>query len=107
MQPGQHFARGSMVLATLHNPREKFWGMVLSLDQAGISLQGIDLHSFDDFAHLVKAGEPATAGVVFFPMHRVERIEADSRNGGVPSLSEQFAHKAGSPISSFFAELEQ
>ena len=93
-----------MVLVTLNNPREKFWGMVLSLDQAGVSLRGIDLGSLNDFAAQVKAGEAPSAGIVFFPMHRIERVEIDVRNGDIPSLAEQFAAKAGQPVSSFFQE---
>ena len=91
-----------MVLVTLNMPREKFWGMLLSLDQAGISLRGIDLHSFDDFVQLVKSGEATTASAVFFPMHRIERVELDSANGEIPSLAEQFAAKAGKAARNFF-----
>jgi len=91
-----------MVLVTLNTPREKFWGMLLSLDQAGISLRGIDLHSFDDFVQLVKSGEATTATAVFFPMHRIERVELDSANGEIPSLAEQFAAKAGKAARNFF-----
>ena len=91
-----------MVLVTLNAPREKFWGMLLSLDQAGISLRGIDLHSLDDFAQLVKSGEATTASAVFFPMHRIERVELDSANGEIPSLADQFAAKSGKSASKFF-----
>jgi len=47
------FHPGSTVLVTLNNPREKFWGVVLALDHAGVSLRGIDLRSLDDFAQLI------------------------------------------------------
>ncbi|HKD13763.1 MAG TPA: hypothetical protein VKE71_04380 [Candidatus Angelobacter sp.] len=103
----QLFLPGSMVLVTLNTPREKFWGMLLSLDQAGISLRGIDLHSFDDFVQLVKSGEATTASAVFFPMHRIERVELDSANGEIPSLAEQFAAKAGKPVRNFFQGTER
>ena len=93
-----------MVLVTLNNPREKFWGLVLSLDQAGVSLRGLDLHSFEDFVQLVRSGEPATGSVVFFPMHRIERVELDASNGGIPSLAEQFAGKTGKTAETFFQE---
>ena len=43
----------------------------------------------------VKAGENATPASVFFPMHRVERIELDARNGDIPSLSERFENRTG------------
>ncbi len=95
---------GQIVLVTLTNPREKFWGMMLSLSTAGVSLRGIDLQSLDDFTQLVKTGEPATASLVFFPMHRVQRIEADSQNGELPSLAEQFLAKTGVKIGKYFEE---
>ena len=56
---------------------------------------GIDLNSFDDFALLVRDGEAVAASAVFFPMHRIERIELDTRNGNIPSLAERFAAKSG------------
>jgi hypothetical protein len=96
------FVPGAMVLVTLNNPREKFWGAVLEISAAGLSLRGIDLNSFDDFAGQVKAGEPAMAGAVFFPMHRVERMELDAINGEFPSLVQRFAEKTGKSAEKFF-----
>jgi hypothetical protein len=84
-----------MVLATLSDPREKFWGAILALAPAGISLRGIHLQSFDNYAAMVKAGEPFAPTVVFFPLHRVERVELDAASGDVPSLSQQFLAKSG------------
>src|SRR6266849_5569768 len=95
---------GQLVLVTLHNPREKFWGILLSLDPAGVSVRGVDLQSLDDFTQLVKSGEPATASVVFFPMHRVQRVEADGKNGELPSLADQFVAKTGVNIGKYFEE---
>lgn len=97
---------GKLVLVTLLNPREKFWGILLSLTSAGVSLRGVDLQSLDDFTQMVKAGEPANASLVFFPMHRVQRMEVDNRSGELPSLAEQFASKTGQHITKFFREQE-
>jgi hypothetical protein len=101
------FARGAVVLVTLNTPREKFWGVVLELTTAGLGVRGIDLNSFEDFARLVRDGEPAAASAVFFPMHRVERIELDTRNGSIPSLAERFSSKSGRDVADVldFAEL--
>jgi hypothetical protein len=44
---------------------------------------------------MIKAGDPASFGVVFFPMQRIERVELDSSEGNVPSLSQRFAAKTG------------
>jgi hypothetical protein len=95
---------GQLVLITLHNPREKFWGVLLSLTAAGVSVRGVDLQSLDDFTQMVKSGEPASASVVFFPMHRVQRMELDGRSGELPSLAEQFNLKTGKRIETYFAE---
>ncbi|HWC20291.1 MAG TPA: hypothetical protein VG498_24965 [Terriglobales bacterium] len=92
------FAPGSVVIVTLNMPREKFWGTMLALTPAGASLRGIDLNSLDDFARQVREGDAVTANIVFFPMHRIERIESDDRNGEIPSLQERFETKAGRPF---------
>ena len=94
------FAPGSVVIVTLNMPREKFWGTMLALTPAGASLRGIDLNSLDYFARQVREGDAVTANIVFFPMHRIERIESDDRNGEIPSLQERFEGKAGRPFRS-------
>jgi hypothetical protein len=86
---------GSVVVVTLGNPRDKFWGMILSLASEGLSISGIELASFEDLVVLVKDGEPFTPAVVFFPMHRIERIELDLPDGALPSLSQRFSAKTG------------
>jgi hypothetical protein len=89
------FWPGSMVVVTLGNPRDKFWGMVLALGAEGLSMSGIELASFDDFVVMVKDGESFSPAVVFFPMHRIERIELDLPDGSLPSLSQRFSAKTG------------
>ena len=89
------FSPGALVIVTLCNPREKFWGMILALAPEGLSLSGIELASFEDLAVMVKDGEPFTPAVVFFPMHRIERVELDLPDGSLPSLSQRFLAKTG------------
>jgi hypothetical protein len=89
------FRRGSLTVVTLGNPREKFWGMVLTLSLEGLSLSGFELSSFDNVTSLVKSGEPFTPAVVFFPMHRIERVELDRPEGPLPSLAERFQSRTG------------
>jgi hypothetical protein len=84
-----------MVVVTLGNPRDKFWGMILALAPKGLSLSGIELASFEDLVVMVKDGEPFSPAVVFFPMHRIERIELDLPDGSLPSLSQRFSAKTG------------
>ena len=51
------FLPGAMVVVTLGNPRDKFWGMILSLAPEGLSMSGIELASFEDLVVMVKDGE--------------------------------------------------
>ena len=92
---GNPFQSGAMVVVTLGNPRDKFWGRLLALTAEGLSLCGIELASFDDVIAMVKEGDPLSLGVVFFPMHRVERIELDLPDGDVSSLSQRFSERTG------------
>lgn len=89
------FHAGALVIATLCNPREKFWGMILALAPEGLSLSGAELASFEDLTVMVRDGEPFTPAVVFFPMHRIERVELDLPDGNLPSLSQRFLAKTG------------
>jgi len=89
------FPPRTLVVVWLASPREKFWGMILRISPVGVYLCGIDLSSFDGFVALLRGGAAAVPSEVFFPMHRVERIEADQRNSDIPSLSERFMAATG------------
>jgi hypothetical protein len=94
--PGETpFQPGAMVVVTLGNPREKFWGAILALSAEGLSVSGIELSSFDDLIAMIKEGEPFSPSVVFFPMHRIERLELDLPEGAISSLAQRFAAKTG------------
>lgn len=93
--PHEPFSAGALVIATLATPREKFWGMILALAPAGLSISGVELASFEDLTVMVRDGEPFAPAVVFFPMHRIERIELDLPDGNLPSLSQRFFSKTG------------
>jgi hypothetical protein len=89
------FQPRTMVVLTLGNPREKFWGVLLSLSPEGVSLCGIELASFEDLVSMIKEGEQVSPGVVFFPTHRMERMELDLPDGNISSLSQRFVAKTG------------
>jgi hypothetical protein len=101
-EPSAPFQAGALVLITLNTPREKFWGALLEISPAGLSVRGIDLNSLDDFARQLRGGDPVAPAAVFFPMHRVERMELDVRSGEIPSLSERFEAKAGRSATAMF-----
>jgi len=98
------FSPGIVAVVSLTNPREKFWGAILELSAAGLSIRGIDLNSFDDYVSLVRAGDACGPCEVFFPMHRVERIEADLSTSGIPSVGERFFTATGKPVSALFGK---
>jgi hypothetical protein len=95
------FSPNTIVLITLNNPREKYWGAVIAINPAGISFREVDLNCFEDCTRLIKAGEDAVPSAVSFPMHRVERVEMDSCSGDIPPMQERFYSNAGRRFSNF------
>src|SRR5256885_10696975 len=79
------FRPGALVLIALNSPREKFWGALMEISPAGLSVRGLDLNSLEDFARQLRAGDPVAPAAVFFPMHRIERVEIDVRSCEIPS----------------------
>jgi len=71
MEPVRTFVLGSFVLVTLASPREKFWGALIDITAAGVSLRGVYLGSYDEIAHQLRSGETVIPATIFFPMHRV------------------------------------
>lgn len=87
---------GAVVIVSLGEPREKFWGVLDEINAAGVSLRGIDLNSYDELLRMLAKNEtgifPAT---VFFPLRRIERILLDEDSGYLPALHSQFAQRTG------------
>jgi hypothetical protein len=101
--PTHAFREGSLVLLTLHSPRQKCVGLLLRLAPAGVELRAVNLDSLEDLARQLRGGEPGSATTVFFPMHRVERMELDEAIGELPSLAESFAAQAGCELQEFLS----
>jgi hypothetical protein len=89
------FPPSAFVLATLGNPREKFWGRLLDLDLRGVVLCGVLLDSFDDFIRQLRNGEAPVPLTLFYPMHRLQSVELERNDGPVPSLLERFRQETG------------
>ena len=89
----------SAVLVNLQNPREKVWGILLSIEASGINVRGIDLNSFDDWSRSVSRGESERAlSTMFLPIHRVERVNQDESVGSVRSLADLFEERVGKDV---------
>jgi hypothetical protein len=95
----------SIILLSLHTPKEKIWGQLVSLHAAGVTVRGIDLNSFDDFIRQVldPDGERIGLSTLFFPMQRVERIALDEPHGSIPSMAERFEQKVGRSLGDYLA----
>jgi hypothetical protein len=95
----------SIVIVSLHTPREKVWGELLDVSTAGITMRGIDLNSFDDFIRQVLHPEGDRVGLptVFFPMQRIERIALDEPTGSIPSMADLFERRVGRSLKDYLA----
>src|SRR2546423_1595116 len=83
----------SIVVVSLHTPKEKIWGELLAISTAGITVRGVDLNSFDHFIRQINEPEGERVGVptLFFPMTRVERITLDEPTGAILAFEKQVA----------------
>lgn len=98
----------SIVIVSLNSPKEKIWGKLLALTQAGVTVQGIDLNAFDDWVRQILDAQPAvlTLSTVFYPMHRVERIAQDEPTGELPSLAQRFSMRVGISLIEYLGIVE-
>ncbi len=96
----------SIVVVSLHSPKERVWGELLAISSAGVTLRGIDLGSFDDFVSQVLHPEGDRIGLptLFFPMLRIERIALDEPHGSIPSMAGIFEKKVGLSLMDYLAQ---
>jgi len=96
----------SIVIISLHSPKEKMWGILIDLNTSGVTIRGIDLNSFDHFVSQINQLDAERVGLptVFFPMMRVERISLDEPSGSIPSMAEIFERKIGRTLTDYLAQ---
>ena len=96
----------SIVVVSLHTPKEKVWGELLAINPSGITMRGIDLNSFDHFIRQLNEPDGQRMGLptIFFPMNRVERVAMDEPSGAIPSMDELFARKVGRTLAEYLAQ---
>ena len=97
----RYMKANSIVIVNLLAPKERFFGRLLELTTAGVTVRGIDLNAFEDW--MTNVQEHEESGVrpttIFFPLHRVEKILLDENIGVIPSLSDTFFTKVGVTVS--------
>jgi hypothetical protein len=88
---------GTPVLVYLSSPREKVFGVLLSLEAAGVAVRGIDLASLEDWMRQEARGDDPGLSLlsVFYPMTRVERVERDESVGDLEGLADRFRRLTG------------
>jgi hypothetical protein len=97
------FAKDSIIIVNLVNPKEKFWGHLSTLSAAGLMMRGINLDSFEDWVRQLARGDEPNLDLVtmFVPLFRVERIFLDEPVGAVRSYSEFFEEVVQTPVRKF------
>ncbi|MGB8492851.1 MAG: hypothetical protein WCE53_00470 [Candidatus Acidiferrum sp.] len=96
----------SIVIISLHSPKEKIWGILFDINPSGVTIRGIDLNSFDHFVSQINQLDAERVGLptVFFPMTRIERISLDEPSGSIPSMAEIFERKIGRTLTDYLAQ---
>jgi hypothetical protein len=95
----QGFDPGTPVLLYLHSPREKVFGVLISLLPAGVAVRGIELAAFEDWLRQEARGEKGLGPVsLFYPMNRVERVERDETVGGLEGMADRFRRQTGRSV---------
>jgi hypothetical protein len=91
---------GDPVILYLQVPKEKVWGLLVSLGTAGVVVRCIDLAAFDDWMRQEARRDEPYLGLstVFYPMNRVERMERDQTMGPVISYADRFAREVGRSV---------
>jgi hypothetical protein len=97
------FPPAALVVLNLINPKEKFFGVLLALSSAGVTLRGINLDSFDDWVRQVSRDEDPDLALLtmFLPLFRVERIFLDEASGAIKSYGQRFEEAVGKSLKTY------
>ena len=92
--------RGVPVILYLQAPKEKIWGILVSLSPSGVVVRGLDLVVFDEWMRQEARGEEAGLGLatIFYPMGRLERMERDESLGPMASYADRFYRAVGRTV---------
>ena len=93
-------SRGTPVILYLQTPKEKVWGILVSLNPSGVVVRGLDLVVFDEWMRQEARGEEAGLGLatIFDPMGRLERMERDESLGPLASYADRFFRAVGRTV---------
>ena len=99
---------GKAVVTYLKEPRERNWGILLSLDSSGAWIRGIEVDAFEDWARAIAAGRNDVAGesTFFIPHLRIQKIVIDEDYPAIPSLSSRLKEITGKSAENLLLESE-
>ena len=94
------FDSASLVIMNLVNPKEKFFGVLIALSPAGITVRAINLDSFDDWLRQIAKGDEPNLDLItmFVPLFRVERVFLDEPSGAIKSFAQRFEEVVGMTV---------
>lgn len=97
------FDKNAPIIINLVNPKEKFFGVLMALSAAGITLRAINLDSFDDWVRQVAHDDEPNLDLItmFVPLFRVERIFLDEPSGAIKSYAQRFEDAVGTPLAKY------
>ena len=97
------FAPNALLIVNLVNPKEKFFGTLLALSAAGVTMRAVNLDSFEDWIHQIAKNEEQDIELItmFAPLFRVERIFLDEPSGAIQSYSQRFAQVVGRSVQEY------
>jgi hypothetical protein len=91
---------GTPVILFLRDPKDKVWGLLVSLGPAGVTVRGMDLRTFEEWMRQEARRDEDFIGpsTMFFPMHRLDRVERDESVGMVISFADRFHREVGRTV---------
>jgi hypothetical protein len=97
------FEPSSLVIVNLVNPKEKFFGVLVALSPAGITLRAINLDAFDDWVRQLAKGDEPNLDLItmFVPLFRVERVFLDEPSGAIKSFAQRFEEVVGMTVQQY------
>ena len=97
------FDASSLVIVNLVNPKEKFFGVLVNLSPAGITVRAINLDSFDDWLRQIAKGDEPNLDLItmFVPLFRVERVFLDEPSGAIKSFAQRFEEVVGMTVQQY------
>jgi hypothetical protein len=98
--PDFGFRAWQPVVVYLHTPKEKVWGLLVSINTSGVTVRGLDVAVFEDWMRQEARRQETMIGLttLFYPASRLERLELDETVGPVLSLAQRFEAEVGRTV---------